>query len=157
MVSMERGKITTIGLIIVILVLILFNITIFITGPTNIYAKEDNLIVTEIIEKNSLEEAVLLFRFSNKEIYYILTIEDGTKIIWCLEDGSIVDSRISSSFLPENVLEKVQENEGFSNPVIQLGYYQNQPIYVISDKYQEVWIDYDTYEVVLRYRKGLGS
>ena len=131
-------------LTIILLLVILIEIALFITGPS---AKYDAKVEKQIqnIEKNYEN----IENIQRHVFHYIIYIgEDDENIVWFNEEGKPIVTKEKSTLQKENALAEAQKLYGWKDAAVTLGYGYDQPVYVVEANNCEVLLDYDTLKVV---------
>lgn len=131
-------------LTIILLLVILIEIALFITGPS---AKYDAKVEKQIqnIEKNYEK----IENIQRHVFHYIIYIgEDDENIVWFNEEGKPIVTKEKSTLQKENALAEAQKLYGWKDATVTLGYGYDQPVYVVEANNCEVLLDYDTLKVV---------
>lgn len=131
-------------LTIILLLVILIEIALFITGPS---AKYDAKVEKQIqnIEKNYEK----IENIQRHVFHYIIYIgEDDENIVWFNEEGKPIVTKEKSTLQKENALAETQKLYGWKDATVTLGYGYDQPVYVVEANNCEVLLDYDTLKVV---------
>lgn len=154
---MGRKIISIVISVLVIILLVAFNINALITGPVNINARKDRLILNQMLDNNQLTFGTILSRYSYDNVYYtaLVTIKNVETIVWYDVDGNIIHQESYSSYHPDMILQKASQEYQLNNPTVILGYFKKQAIYVVNDDQYELRYDYKTNELISVYKKGL--
>ena len=140
----------TAGLLVVAMLVLLIEVSMFISGPSRKYesdiAKQESAIRTTYRDIKDL----------NRHAFYYITYvgEDQENIVWFNEKGEAIQNRKKDTRRDEEVVALVQKKYRASDVKLSLGYGYNNPVYVISCNAGDILLDYDTLEEVYYLKAG---
>lgn len=141
-----RHHALTFALIVIIILILLYDIIAFISGPMVINQHRDEIAQSKMMERNKRSGCQLVNRFAEDKVIYISECQG--QFIFYLEDGTFVLKEdvvpFSQDFIEENV-------ENFE---VSIGYLNNHAVYVLNSEDREICLDYRTHNVVRDYWKG---
>lgn len=131
-------------LIIVLFFVIMIEIALFISGPSEKYeAKVQQQI--SAIQKDYKD----IDNIKRHVFHYIVYIgEDEDTIVWFNEEAKPIVSKEKSSLQLEKARQEAKALYGFDDVEVSLGYGYNNPVYVIQSDDCELLLDYDTFKTV---------
>lgn len=141
----------TIGLLFVLWVVGIVEISIFISGPSHKY--EDDIAAQIAMVKKDSPAIGDVQRHVFQYVTYVGKAD--TTYVWYNEEGKLILSREASTYQEAAVLAKAAEKHTLSSPQITLGYGYDNPVYVITTARNETMLyDYDTLEEVYYFKLG---
>lgn len=139
----------TIGLLFIILFLILVNIGLNISGPARYEEVQDLAVLTQAKKRFPLIQS--LYQHNFKYITYS-AISNGTAYIFDYEGMLVMQKDFDESMIDE-IKDIVNRDYGIENANVQIGFGYDNMVFVVEEKNQIIYFDYDTKEVVY-YMKG---
>lgn len=109
-----------------------------------------------MMKKLNVQDSEYLGCYKLNEKVYIAEINKNSNktIIWFDEDGSVLAERKASDYNLNRVI-SVQQELDMENSDCSLGWYHNQPVFVLKDENKEALINFDNLEVILVYKKDV--
>lgn len=137
-------------LLIVLCLVVLIEISLFISGPARKYEhdveKQMQTIQTKYQDIQQLQRHVF---------YYTTYVgQDDKTVVWFNELGKVIVSRKKSTLDLAAAKQKAEEVYGIVNASVTLGYGYDNPVYVIVGKEGSVLLDYDTLKEVYFLKEG---
>lgn len=140
----------TISLCILLLIVLLIEVSIFISGPSQKYASD--------IKK---QEQTILTKYKDIKIlrrdafYYITYVgEDTDSYVWFNKVGTAIQKRAKSTLKTQEVKAKIEKDYQGKDIKIALGYGYQNPVYVVNFDKGMVLLDYDTLDEIYFLKDG---
>lgn len=123
-------------------------------GPYFKNYASDSEVYENMMKKLNVQDSEYLGNYKLNEKVYIAEIKRNAKesIIWFNEDGSLLAQREASDYDVHRLV-SIQQELDMEESSCSLGWYQNQPVFVLNNKEKEVLVHFDTLEVMLVYKK----
>ncbi|MEG0360147.1 MAG: hypothetical protein RR602_00830 [Longicatena sp.] len=136
-------------LCVILLLVILAEIGIFISGPSRKY--EDDIAKPIASIKRNYKDLKNIHR----DVFYYTTYigEDEDTIVWFNEAGKIITSEKKSTLQIAKAKEIAQTQYGAKEIDVHIGYGYDNPVYVIQSEVGKLLLDYNTFKEVY-YLKG---
>lgn len=136
-------------LIILFLSVILVELAVFITGPNRKYESDITSVKNTIAQRYENMEAIErhVFRYST---YHG---KEDENILWFDKDGNLLMKRDATKDRSEQAIQKAVDKHQLTNGSVSLGYGYKNAVYVVKNKSQVVYYDFDTLKQVY-YREG---
>lgn len=145
-----RNLLVTSGLIVVLLLVIIVEISLFISGPKQKYEAD-----IEQVNKQIQTEYKAVHTTGRHVFAYIMYMgEDSNTAYWFNEEGKLMTSREKNTLQMETALAKAQLLYTMADATVSLGYGYDGPIYIVANEQEEVYFDIDTMEKVYYREKG---
>lgn len=145
-----KNLFVTIGLLLLLVIVLLVEICLFISGPNMRYAakiSEQKAAITSKVEGiTNLERHV----FS----YVIYSGEDEEQVYWFNENGELLTKRDRNTLSQEEALAKAIAEHGLQDASVHYGFGYKKPVYVIEDSSAEIYLDIDSMEEIFYRKKG---
>lgn len=155
---MMKKKLISMGLsvfLICVLLLICFlSASGLFLGPYFKNYSSDIEVYENMMKKLNVQSSEYLGCYKLNEKVYMAEIEKSSKsfIVWFDENGSVLAQRDADD-ADENRLHSIQKELGMETSSCSLGWYMNQPAFVLNDENKEVLLHFDTLEVMLIHKK----
>ena len=140
----------SIGLLAVLLIVLLVESSIFISGPSRKYEEK-------------IDEQMSAIRDTYKEIknlhrdafYYITYVgEDADNYVLFNDKGKAIVSRKKDTDQTDKVKQEVQKRYGAKDIQVALGYGYDNPVYAVECSAGQILLDYDSLKEVYFLKKG---
>ena len=129
----------SIGLLAVLLIVLLVESSIFISGPSRKYEEK-------------IDEQMSAIRDTYKEIKNLR--RDAFNYVWFNDKGKAIVSRKKDTEQTDKVKQEVQKRYGAKEIQVALGYGYDNPVYVVDCSAGEILLDYDSLKEVYYLKKG---
>lgn len=131
-------------LLLVLLIVLLVEVSLFISGPNRKYEKKIADQIAVIEAKNSDLEGI------ERHVFQYITYSGKGKgsYFWYNEEGNVIVERKLNTYKANEVEAKVKKNYQVNDIKITLGYGYDNPVYVVKTDVGEILFDYDTLEEV---------
>lgn len=120
-----------------------------------LYDREDNETLEIFETNNNLSDLKLESRYTFKDIYYSAT--DEQYVYFFLTNGNLVLKTDKDKLDYNKALNIANTMFNDLDNKIHLSIYEKEPVYVIVNDVYDVFIDFDSYEEVFRFRKGISD
>lgn len=150
-----KSSLLTFLILVIIGILLFFNYYYFKLAPTMLYDSEDQEILELFEVNNNLYDLKLESRYAFNDVYY--SAVDEEYIYFFLTNGNLVLSEDKSKLNYDKVLNIADTMFNGLDNNIYLSIYKKQPVYVIVNEDYDIFIDFDSYEEVFRFRKGISD
>ena len=140
----------TSGLVALLALVILVEISLFISGPARKYEADIEEQKAAIQEKYQNIEQLTRHVFQ----YVVYIGQDDQNVVWFNEEAEAIISKEKSTLQIEKAMQTVKNTYGFEGEV-SLGYGYDNPVYVVIYEDYEIMLDYDTLKVVHYMNKGV--
>lgn len=145
-----KSLVVTISLCILLLIVLLIEVSIFISGPSQKYAsdikKQEHIIQTKY-------KGIKILR--RDAFYYITYVgEDNDNYVWFNEAETAIQKRAKSTLKIDEVKSKIEKDYQGKHIKIELGYGYQNPVYVVNCDKGMVLLDYDTLDEVYFLKAG---
>lgn len=140
----------TASLLIVLLVVVLIEISIFISGPSRKYEadikKQEQKIQTKYKEIKKL----------HRDAFYYVTYvgEDSSSYVWFNEKGNAIQKREKNTLKMDAVKTKIEKDYQGKDIEVTLGYGYHNPVYVVYCNQGKIVLDYDSLEEIYFLKDG---
>lgn len=138
------------GLLLVLLVVLLVEISLFISGPARQY---DDKIDAQMAKITKTYQDIKNLR--RDAFYYITYVgEDKDMLVWFNEKGKAIVSKEKNTLQTEKVKQVAQKEYGAKDIQVSLGYGYDNPVYVVDCSLGRILFDYDTLHEVYYLKEG---
>ena len=133
----------SIGLLAVLLIVLLVESSIFISGPSRKYEEK-------------IDEQMSAIRDTYKEIQNLHRYvgEDADNYVWFNDKGKAIVSRKKDTDQTDKVKQEVQKRYGAKDIQVALGYGYDNPVYAVECSAGQILLDYDSLKEVYFLKKG---
>lgn len=140
----------TVGLIVVAALVLLIEVSMFISGPSRKYESDIEK------QKSTIRETYRDIKDLQRHAFYYITYvgEDAESIVWFNEKGEAIQTRKKDTRKDSEVVERVRKDYQAKDIKVSLGYGYNNPVYVITCNAGDILLDYDTLEEVYYLKAG---
>jgi len=129
-----------------------FNVGYFLGGPMVLAKITDQNIMNNMEKSNNRSNCELISRFADEDIYYVAKCDND--YIFYNDDAIVLAIRAVSNLNITATTEMYEAFYDLKDAEIKLGYYDEHPVYVFSNKKLELLINIDNLEVLRYYQKG---
>ena len=137
-------------LLIVLCVVIVVEISLFISGPARKYEHD----IEEQV--NRIETKYKDIKQLQRHVFYYTTYvgQDDKTIVWFNELGKVIVTRKLQTLQSDKAKEIAATDYGIFDAAISLGYGYDNPVYVVKGKKGSILLDYDTLKEVYYLPEG---
>ncbi len=140
-------------IMVIIGILLFFNYYYFKLSPQMLYDNEDEIVLELFKNNNNLNNLQLESRYAIEDVYY--SAVDDNYLYLFLANGNLIAKIDKSQLNYQRVSDEAKILLDGLKFKINLAQYEEELVYVIVSEKYDIFLDFDDYMEVFRYRKGI--
>lgn len=145
-----KSSLLNLGLILIILVIVLFNLFVFVSGPAQKRVAEREAALNRVEESFGIDEAVSLYDSDyNQSLFIGEGTENGKEVYFAATlNGNVLDTIAKAEFDFAAALAKAGQSVEFIDPEVRVAYYKGKFVIAVLEKNRETLLERLEYSVV---------
>lgn len=145
-----KSSLLNLGLILIILVIVLFNLFVFVSGPAQKRVAEREAALNRVVESFGIDDAVSLYDSDyNQSLFIGEGVENGTEVYFAATlNGNVLDTIAKAEFDFNAALAKAGQSVEFIDPEVRVAYYKGVFVIAVLEKNRETLLERLEYSVV---------
>lgn len=145
-----KSSLLNLGLILIILVIVLFNLFVFVSGPAQKRVAEREAALSRVEESFGIDDAVSLYDSDyNQSLFIGEGVENGTEVYFASTlNGNVLDTIAKAEFDFNAALAKAGQSVEFIDPEVRVAYYKGVFVIAVLEKNRETLLERLEYSVV---------
>lgn len=145
-----KSMLFNLGLILIILLIVLFNLFVFVSGPAQKSTAERERALVRVEGSFGIDEAVSLYDSDyNQSLFIGEGSENGVEVYFAATlNGNVLDTIAKAEFDFAAALAKAGQELEFSDPEVRVAYYKGKFVIAVLEKNRETLLERLEYSVV---------
>jgi len=145
-----KSMLLNLGLILIILLIVLFNLFVFVSGPAQKRTAERERALVRVEGSFGIAEAVSLYDSDyNQSLFIGEGSENGVEVYFAATlNGNVLDTIAKAEFDFDAALAKAGQEMEFIDPEVRVAYYKGKFVIAVLEKNRETLLERLEYSVV---------